>query len=344
MRMGAKDAFSGMVQARWGQNAAWQRDSSGKFHMTGSTVKDAGGAQINSLRHIWKFMSDSVKGMDANSAMFALKGLGKKMLPGFSEASIEALAISNGSVLDKIGPGLSDEELIKGQMYSEKEIGIKLLTAGEHAAMLQRMMLQLQTAMFNTMIGVLNMILIGIGRLVVAFTGGTFFGKNEADLKALSGINSIKLWDSIHKTMGMIPDIAKAAGMSKESAVGMFSNLDTTAELFSGKRLAISRVASLPEKDLADWRESSANNFAEVKNSSSLNTLLKYTNPLMSGVLDTGNKRDSERYNKLLLEAFTERAKYEREHNAMMVAKWDKMIETIQGQKKDTQNGPFKNN
>jgi hypothetical protein len=345
MKMGATDAFSGMTKARYGMGASWQQDSSGKFTMTGSEIK-AGEAGLNMMRTSWKIMSESVrnKGLTGDAAMFQLKQMGKQLMPGIADATIEAIAVSGGKVLNLKDAGLSDEELIKSQMYSEKEIGIKLLTAGEHDAMIQRMMLQLQTVMFDAIVGVLNMLLIAISRLVVWFTGGTFFGKSAADLDALSKINGGRLSSTMDKISTMLPDIAKAAGISKESAMGMFGNLDTTAQLFSGKSLAVSSIAALPEKDLGDWRKSTADRLSQVKNTSTLGTLVGYSNPMINGLLEEGKKKDSREYDRLLYEAFSSRYEAERQHNDLMVSKYDKIIEGLKSQNRDTQNGPFKNN
>jgi hypothetical protein len=345
MKMGATDAFSGMTKARYGMGASWQQDSSGKFTMTGSEIK-AGEAGLNMMRTSWKIMSESVrnKGLTGDAAMFQLKQMGKQLMPGIADATIEAIAVSGGKVLNLKDAGLSDEELIKSQMYSEKEIGIKLLTAGEHDAMIQRMMLQLQTVMFDAIVGVLNMLLIAISRLVVWFTGGTFFGKSAADLDVLSKINGGRLSSTMDKISTMLPDIAKAAGISKESAMGMFGNLDTTAQLFSGKSLAVSSIAALPEKDLGDWRKSTADRLSQVKNTSTLGTLVGYSNPMINGLLEEGKKKDSREYDRLLYEAFSSRYEAERQHNDLMVSKYDKIIEGLKSQNRDTQNGPFKNN
>lgn len=217
MRMGATDAFSGMTQARYGKGAAWTQDSSGKFTMTGSSVgkNQPGDAGLNMVRESWKIMSESVrnKGLSGDAAMFQLKQMGKALMPGFSEATIEALAVSGGSVIDKMGPGLTNEELLKSQLYSEKEIGIKLLTAGEHDQMIQRMMLQLQTTMFNALLGVLNMVLLGIGRLVTAYTGGSFMGMRRDTLEAAEKANSNVLRSSLSSSFALAKDIVQATGM-----------------------------------------------------------------------------------------------------------------------------------
>lgn len=231
MKMGATDAFSGMTKARYGPDAAWQQDSSGKFTMTGSSVK-AGDAGLNMMRESWKMMSQQVKnkGLSGDAAMFELKKLGAALMPGIAESTIEAIAVSGGTVFDKVGSGLSDEELLKSQLYSEKEIGVKLLTAGEHDAMIQRMMLELQTAMFNAILGVLNMVLLGIGRLVT-FGGGTFMGMNKKTMEIASDINYQILGESFGSIASMTKKVVEASGMDPN----IFKIAPLLREQFSGK-------------------------------------------------------------------------------------------------------------